>query len=469
MSFNSLQFLLFFSVVVLWYFLLKPKHRWKLLLCASCLFYMAFKPFYILILFFTIGIDYVAGIYIERSTGSKRKLLLVLSIISNLGVLAVFKYYSFIETNFALLFTFLHQSSPLPLLNIILPIGLSFHTFQAMSYTIEVYRGNQPAEKRLGIYALYVMFFPQLVAGPIERPQNLIHQFYEVKGWDFERIKAGLTRMAFGFLKKVVIADRLAVLVSDSYTHIEQHNGLSILLSTLAFTFQIYFDFSAYTDIALGAAQVLGFNLMENFRRPYSATSIAEFWNRWHISLSSWFRDYVYIPLGGNRLSRWRWGLNIMLVFVLSGLWHGASWKYVVWGGLHGTYIIVAMIKNQLFARAGLKTRKNFITQTINQAITFALVAFAWIFFRAGNFNEALIAIDKIFHLAAGNVLHFSFNLIEIVFTCTMVLLVLLKEKHFDTMPTSNTKWFATIFGSLVALCYLFGYFNANQFIYFQF
>ena len=275
--------------------------------------------------------------------------------------------------------------------------------------------------------------------------------------------------MAFGFLKKVVIADRLAVLVGDSYNHIEQHNGLSILLSTIAFTFQIYFDFSAYTDIALGASQVLGFKLMENFRNPFSATSIAEFWKRWHISLSTWFRDYVYIPLGGNRVSKWRWAFNIMLVFMLSGLWHGASWKYVVWGSLHGIYMVAAMIKNRLLDRAGLKAKKGFAIQTINRAITFTLVAFAWIFFRANNFNDALIAIDKMFHLAANTALHFSFNQNEIAFTCIMVLLVLLKEKYFNTLPTENTTWFATIFGSLMALCYVFGYFNANQFIYFQF
>ena len=469
MSFNSLQFLLFFPIVVLWYFQLNPRHRWKLLLGASCLFYMAFKPSYLLILFFTIGIDYLAGIYIEQSTGSKRKLLLALSIFANLGVLVVFKYYSFIETNFNLLFTFLHHAAPLPVLDIILPIGLSFHTFQAMSYTIEVYRGNQPAEKNLGIYALYVMFFPQLVAGPIERPQNLIHQFYEIHVWDFERIKAGLTRMAFGFFKKVVVADRLAVLVSDSYTHVEQHNGLSILLSTLAFTFQIYFDFSAYTDIALGAAQVMGFKLMENFRNPYSATRIAEFWHRWHISLSSWFRDYLYIPLGGNRVTAWRWAFNIMLVFMLSGLWHGASWKYVVWGSIHGIYMISALIKDQLFIRAGLKASKGIITETINRVITFALVAFAWIFFRANNFSEALIAIDKIFHLTCGNSLHFSLNLNEIIFTVAMLILVLLKEKYAAILPTGSTPGFVIVFGGLTALCYLFGFFNANQFIYFQF
>src|SRR5678815_1064118 len=225
-------------------------------------------------------------------------------------------------------------SNPVPFLKIILPIGLSFHTFQAMSYTIEVYRGNQKAERNFGIYALYVMFYPQLVAGPIERPQNLLHQFYENHKFDYERVVNGLKLILWGFFKKLVIADRLALYVGAVYNNPTHHTGLSFIMATIFFAFQIYCDFSGYSDIAIGAAKVMGFKLMTNFNRPYFARSISEFWKRWHISLSTWFKDYLYISLGGNRVSVPRWYFNLFIVFLVSGLWHGANWTYIIWGCL---------------------------------------------------------------------------------------------------------------------------------------
>ena len=314
------------------------KNRWFLLLVSSCYFYMAFVPIYILILAFTIVIDYFAGIYIENAKEERKKLFLVFSLIANIGVLAVFKYYNFLNENFSFLMHGFGLSNPIPYLSILLPIGLSFHTFQAMSYTIEVYRGHQKAERHFGIYSLYVMFYPQLVAGPIERPQNLLHQFREKYDFDYDRVVGGLKLILWGFVKKLVIADRLAIYVNAVYNNPEQHNGMTFIVATIFFAIQIYCDFSGYSDIAIGAAKVMGFKLMTNFNRPYFARNISEFWKRWHISLSTWFKDYLYISLGGNRVSIPRWYFNLMLVFIISGLWHGANWTYIIWGAWNGFY-----------------------------------------------------------------------------------------------------------------------------------
>ncbi len=333
MLFNSWQFLIFFPVITTLYFVLPHKYRWFLLLVASCVFYAAFVPAYLLILGATIIIDYVAGIYIEKNLGKRRLLFLIISVAANVGTLAFFKYFNFFNDNVSYLAHFIGWNYPIQSLKILLPIGLSFHTFQAMSYTIEVYRGHQKAEKHLGIYALYVMFYPQLVAGPIERPQNLIHQFYEQHKFEYQRVADGLKLMAWGMFKKVVIADRLSILVNQVYGNPTEFTGFPLILATVLFAFQIYCDFSGYSDIAIGAAQVMGFKLMDNFNRPYFSKSIGEFWKRWHISLSTWFKDYVYIPLGGNKVGKWHWQFNIFLVFLISGLWHGANWTYVIWGG----------------------------------------------------------------------------------------------------------------------------------------
>jgi D-alanyl-lipoteichoic acid acyltransferase DltB (MBOAT superfamily) len=297
MLFNSIQFLIFFPAVTALYFGLPHRLRWAWLLAASCYFYMAFMPSYILILGFTIVIDYFAGLAIENAEGRRRKLFLAASLAANVGVLVVFKYFNFLNANLKGLAEALRWNYPVESLAILLPIGLSFHTFQAMSYTIEVYRGAQPAERHFGIYALYVMFYPQLVAGPIERPQNLLHQFREVHRFDYERVASGLRLMAWGFFKKIVVADRLAVPVNLVYGEPEKHTGLALLVATYFFAYQIYCDFSGYTDIARGAARVMGFELMKNFDRPYAARSVAEFWTRWHISLSTWFKDYLFFPL----------------------------------------------------------------------------------------------------------------------------------------------------------------------------
>ena len=309
---------------------------------------MAFIPVYIVILACTILVDYMAGIAIERSEGQRKRLFLIVSLASNIGFLAFFRYFGFLNDNMALLARLIHWNYPLTALHILLPIGLSFHTFQAMSYTIEVYRGNQKAEKHLGIFALFVMFYPQLVAGPIERPQNLIHQFHEKHIIEYQSVVDGLKLMAWGLFKKVVIADRLALLVNVVYNNPTAYTGLTLIVATVFFAYQIYCDFSGYSDMAVGAAQVMGFKLTNNFYRPYFSKSIAEFWRRWHISLSTWFRDYLYISLGGNRVSKARWHFNILLTFLISGLWHGANWTYIFWGALNGTYLLFSMWTNDI-------------------------------------------------------------------------------------------------------------------------
>ncbi|RFM28341.1 MBOAT family O-acyltransferase [Deminuibacter soli] len=402
MLFNSFQFLLFFPVVTILYFLLPHRWRWLHLLIASCVFYAAFIPAYLLILFFTIIVDYYAGILIEGATGTRRKMWLVMSIITNVGTLAVFKYYNFFAGSINDLLVSLHiTGAALPLLKLILPIGLSFHTFQAMSYTIEVYRGHHKAERHFGIYALYVMFYPQLVAGPIERPQNILYQFHEKKYFDYNNVTSGLRLMLWGLLKKVVVADRLAQITDPVFNSPHLFSPLVLLMATVFFSFQIYCDFSGYSDIALGSARVMGFKLMKNFDTPYYAKNISEFWKRWHISLSTWFRDYLYISLGGNRVSVPRWYFNLFFVFLVSGLWHGANWTFIVWGALHGFYLVFAIVTQKprdfINEKTGLK-RIPWLYNTVQMFTTYCLVTFAWIFFRANTISDAGFIARRIPH-----------------------------------------------------------------------
>lgn len=476
MLFNSLPFFLFFVVVSILYFALPHKFRWALLLAASCYFYMAFVPVYILILGFTIVIDYFAGLYIEKSTGKRRQVFLIASLVANIGVLAVFKYHNFFNTNLTLLLQGFALKNPIPYLSILLPIGLSFHTFQAMSYTIEVYRGNQQAERHFGIYALYVMFYPQLVAGPIERPQNLLHQFREKHTFDYDRVTSGLRLMAWGLFKKVVIADRLAIVVDIVYKHPEQYNSLSLIIATVFFTFQIFCDFSGYSDMAIGAARVMGFRLMKNFDKPYLSQSVQDFWKRWHISLSTWFKDYLYIPLGGNRVSMPRWYLNLFLVFLVSGLWHGASWTFVIWGALHGFYLVFALMTTKLRARLF-----PFRIPFLSGLSTFGLVAFAWIFFRAKDVESAFYIAH---HMLSGIPALFSQKPIleplgvpQSSIYISFLLIIALETFHHLQSRSNLTAWLLArpvyvrwaIYYSLAIIMLLMGVFEDRQFIYFQF
>ncbi|HRH66731.1 MAG TPA: MBOAT family O-acyltransferase [Bacteroidia bacterium] len=468
MLFNSLAFAIFFPVVTIGYFLLNQRWRWSWLLLASCFFYMFFRPVYILILFFTIAVDYAAGILIEQSKTQKRKKwLLILSIIANVGVLALFKYYNFLNENISLLLGFTGHSVTFPFLEIMLPVGLSFHTFQAMSYTIEIYRGRQKAERHLGIYALYVMFYPQLVAGPIERPQNLIHQFREHYTFDYDRVSSGLRRMLWGLFKKMVIADRLSVYVDAVYQNPEHFSGWPLIWATLLFSIQIYCDFSGYCDIALGSARVMGFKLMENFNYPYFSASFREFWTRWHISLSGWFRDYVYIPLGGNRNGTSSFILNILIAFSLSGLWHGASWNFVIWGALHGLYVILERVFH----------REKSGHHPYRIVLTFLVVTFTWIFFRATTWSDAVHVITHLFQFQTGviglpqiSTLSFLINfiLIGILISSEAADFTGTKKVLTRLIPNQRIHHY-TINALLIIAILVLGVFEEQSFIYFQF
>src|SRR5689334_12035037 len=455
------------------YFVLPQRWRWAWLLAASCYFYMAFIPVYILILFFTIAIDYVAGIMIENAQGQKRKLYLAASIVANVGVLAVFKYFNFLSANANAIAEVFHWPYEFPILGIILPIGLSFHTFQAMSYTIEVYRGNQKAERNFGIYALYVMFYPQLVAGPIERPQNMLHQFYEKHELNYDNVVSGLKMILWGFFQKLVVADRLSIYVDAVYNNPENHSGLTLLLATIFFAFQIYCDFAGYSNIALGSAKIMGFKLMTNFRRPYYAKSISEFWRRWHISLSSWFTDYLYIPLGGNRVSVPRWYFNLLFVFLLSGLWHGANWTFILWGAINGLYLIFSLVfkkfNEKLSVFTGLKKNPR-ISAFVQIVTAFLLTNFAWIFFRANSIGNAFLIIRKIFTFK-GPLFIDTPSLI--VYSLLAIALLLISEfitEFYPELSLINHKYKPVryvAYACLITIILLLGVFDGGQFIYF--
>jgi alginate O-acetyltransferase complex protein AlgI len=488
MLFNSLHFLVFFIVVTTTYFAIPHKFRWFLLLAASCYFYMAFVPIYILILGFTIVIDYFAGIFLEKTQGGKKKWFLIASLFANIGVLAIFKYYNFLNDNLTSLLHVIGWKNPIPFLSILLPIGLSFHTFQAMSYTIEVYRGKQKAERHFGIYALYVMFYPQLVAGPIERPQNLIHQFYEKHYFDYQRVTDGLKLMAWGLFKKVVIADRLAICVDNVYNNPYEHQGLSLIIATIFYSFQIFCDFSGYSDMAIGAAQVMGFKLMRNFDRPYHSKNIHEFWGRWHISLSSWFRDYLYISIGGNRVTISRWYFNLFIVFLISGLWHGADWTFVIWGALHGFYLVFALITKNI--RSGISQficlhKLPVLNNVLQVLITFGLVTFAWIFFRAKSISVAIYITKNLItgiHQNIFNLFHHfplglhlgiskSDLLIGIGAIILMEIIHKMQNKYSlrDWIRTKPTLVRWSIYYVVILLIIFLGVYENRQFIYFQF
>lgn len=469
MLFNSLQFIVFFVFVTTSYFLLPHRFRWILLLCASCLFYMSFIPEYIFILGFTIVIDYFAGIFIEKSEGNRRKIFLIFSLIANIGVLAFFKYYNFFseQLNQALLAS--HQTHLLPALGIVLPIGLSFHTFQAMSYTIEVYRRNQKAEKQFGIYALYVMFYPQLVAGPIERPQNLLHQFYEKHSFDFERFKSGILLILFGLFKKVVIADRLSMVVDDAYLDPVQQSGTTLLIATFFYSFQIYCDFSGYADIAIGSARVMGFQLMPNFRNPYAAASIGDFWRRWHISLSTWFKDYLYVSLGGNKVSLLKHVRNLFIVFAISGIWHGANYTFLVWGVVHGLFLSFSVLRNNFFSSHESTGRNLRLPKPIRILFTFTLVCLSWVLFRAKDLKTAGEIYSKLTSISIHDKIETGLHSSELCFCFLLILLLILKDNFLPNLCVKKNSAFFLTGILLMLLCYFFGVFNLQQFIYFQF
>lgn len=401
MLFNSVEFLLFFPIVTLLYFVLPHKVRYLWLLAASYYFYMCWNPTYALLMLTSTAITYASGLVLQKAAekGTK-KWCVAVSFTLNLAILFFFKYFYFTLDNINVVLGWLQVAPLAPKFDVVLPVGISFYTFQALSYTVDVYRGELKAEKNFLKYALFVSFFPQLVAGPIERSKNLVAQFSERHCFDYERAKSGLLLMLWGFFQKLVIADRLAIAVNEVYNRLGDHSGAAAVLATVCFAFQIYCDFASYSDIARGAAQVMGFRLMRNFRQPYFSYSIATFWRNWHISLSTWFRDYLYIPLGGNRKGSVRKYINLFIVFLTSGLWHGASWNFVIWGAAHGIYQVVGGItkktRDRLW-RALHISPDGKVRKAVGIGTTFVLVTLAWVFFRADSLSAAKAVFSKMF------------------------------------------------------------------------
>lgn len=484
MEFNTLTFILFFPLITILYYLLPERVRRGFLFLVSCFFYMCWNYKYIVLLLFATVSSYLAALWIERSGEKKIKKGILMSYLAvSILLLFVFKYFHmFFETVAVAAAQVGIQFQPVTL-SFLLPVGISFYTFQTMGYVIDVYRGDITAERNFIDYGAFVTFFPQLVAGPIERSKNLLMQMKTGHILEPERFKKGFTQMLWGYFQKVVIADRIAVIVSKVYDNYESFSGVYIVLATILFAFQIYCDFDGYTNVAIGAARILGFDLMTNFDKPYLSTSIAQFWRRWHISLSTWLRDYLYIPLGGNRKGRLMKYRNLFITFLISGLWHGADWTYVVWGGLHGIYQIAEDIFRQLFAK---KSKNNALKAMGKGILTFAAVDFAWLFFRADSVGEAFGLLGRIFtDFGLSDLLNREMAIgmgmeIADIFVLAAALMVLalhdfLKEKvsvgeRIWAMPLP-ARWLALYVVMFVIL--IFGYYgpqyDAAQFIYFQF
>ena len=401
MTFNSWEFLIFFPVVAGLYFLLPKKLKWPMLLIASYFFYMYYQAALVVLILGTTLVSWLASNVIARTEKKwLSKLMLTLTLVVCFGVLFFFKYFDFLSGSVLGLVTLFGGSRDPVVLDLILPVGISFYTFQTLSYVIDVYRGDIEPERNFFFYALFVSFFPQLVAGPIERPGNLMPQLRETHKPQRDNLIRGSKQMLLGFFKKICVADVVAVYVNSVYNNPDGANGPSVLIATVLFAVQIYCDFSGYTDIATGCARIMGIRLMKNFDHPYTATSIKEFWGRWHISLSTWFRDYLYIPLGGNRRGRGRKLLNIMIVFLVSGLWHGANWTFVVWGAVHGIYQVLGDLtistRNRLLSKMKLSPSHPVVVWG-RRIGTFILVDLAWLFFRANSLTDAGVLLSKLF------------------------------------------------------------------------
>ena len=451
------------------YFITPTKWRYLILLVSSYYFYMSWNPNYVFLILFTTFISYFTAIKIENSVSKiNKKLYLTISILSSLSVLFFYKYFNFFGSTINELFRLTNIDVRVSYYSLLLPVGISFYTFQTLSYSIDVYKGKIKTERHFGIYALYVSFFPQLVAGPIERSTNLLPQFREKQELCFKNFVMGFKWIIIGLFMKLVVADRLSLYVDAVYNNVYEHSGLTYLIATVLFAYQIFCDFAGYSSIAIGVSRTMGYQLMTNFRRPYFASSISDFWHRWHISLSTWFRDYFYIPLGGSRVGIPRWYFNLFLTFLISGLWHGASWTFVIWGALHGIYIVIEnMFKLQL-----KKYKKTSIIERLSRIIlVFCLVNFAWIFFRANNVEESFYIIRNLFDWEAPiyldyKVFFYGFLGLMILFFHDYVI-----ENNEDSILLNNDINIKVLvyYVFLIFMTLYIGVFNGGQFIYFQF
>lgn len=484
MLFNSLHFPFFFIVFFALYFSLPHRFRYIFALAASCYFYMYFIPKYLLILVALILVDYAGGLAMERWVKYK-SLFLWVSVAANVGTLVFFKYLLFFDLNLSRLAALAHIPYKTTTLSLILPLGLSFHTFQSLSYIFEVYFGRYPAERRLDRYALYVLFWPQLVAGPIERPQNLLRQLQKVPSFSASAAVLGLRWILLGFFKKTVIADNISVYVDKIYGSAHQHQGPVLWMATYLFAIQLYCDFSGYTDIARGCAKIMGIDLMENFNLPYLSKSVAEFWRRWHISLSSWLNDYLFAPLLLVSMRRWSARLPVPLiqcmafisVFLVIGLWHGARWTFVIMGALHGLYLSFGLLTQRLRARfrkrIGLSSFPR-VESFLKIAVTFHLVCFSWIFFRAGNLGDAYYITTHLFtgwHFAEVSLISLLTPQIFFVILLGIVSLFLGSQGRWLWLQMeAKPRWVRwSVYYACLAIVLFMGVFEQRQFIYFQF
>lgn len=497
MIFNSYEFLVFFPAVILVYFIVPRKIRYIWLLITSYYFYMCWNPKYAILIIISTGVTYFSGILIykanqNRKSAKYKKWVVAISFIVNIGILVFFKYSGFVVYNLNILLERMNIN-PINSFDIMLPVGLSFYIFQALSYTVDVYRGAVKAERNPLRYALFVSFFPQLVAGPIERSGNLLSQIDDIDNlrlWDLNRFSSGIIIMLWGFFQKVVIADRISIFVDNVYSQYWMFGTVELVIATVFFAIQIYCDFGGYSLIAIGAAKAMGFELMENFNTPYFATSIKEFWRRWHISLSTWFRDYLYIPLGGGYCPKIKKYRNIMITFLVSGLWHGASWSFIVWGGIHGLYQVIGDISEPIRNKINYKFEVNTACMSYRLGkvfITFALTCFAWIFFRMNSLSNSIVFIKRMITRPNFWVLHnqslYSIGLdrieMNILLGSLMVLLLVdavryIKGITLDKYLKNQNLWFR--WGTIIILflaTIIYGIYgplyDSTQFIYFQF
>jgi alginate O-acetyltransferase complex protein AlgI len=478
MLFNSAEFLVFLSGLTLLYFLLKSSHRWLLLLIASYYFYMSWQPGYILLIAFTTLVSYLSGIYMGRTTDRKvRRKWLLGSLVANLGVLFFFKYFNFFNHSVKGVLDSLSIPYGFEGFDILLPVGISFYTFQTLSYSIDVYYGKNQPEKHLGIFALYVSFFPQLVAGPIERSENLLPQLRKKHAFDYSAISSGLKRICWGLFKKVVIADRLAVLVDTAYNSPDSQGGLTLIIATLLFAFQLYTDFSAYSDIAIGSARMLGIKLMENFNHPYVSKNITEFWRRWHISLSTWLRDYLFTPIV---FAKKKWGKNavlysIFITFTLCGLWHGPRWTYIIFGVLQG--VALALELKTVKKRKLWKEKYGSPYLWFSWALTFAYTLFSFIFFRANNTPESFSIVTSMITdpLSFGSTLEYfaEFSLSRVAFVLALLTAFIALDKWLSKLSAEEVNIPVTfkyiIYSVMTTSLITFGYWGKVEFVYFQF
>ena len=483
MTFNSWEFLVFYPIVAALYFLLPKKMKWPMLLIASYYFYAFYQAELLFLIILTTAVSFFMSHLIERTENTARKkLYLSLTLVVCLGVLFFYKYFNFLGSSVEGIITLLGKEPPSLVLDLALPVGISFYTFQTLSYVIDVYRGDIKTEKNFFFYALFVSFFPQLVAGPIERPGNLIPQLKEAHEPCRENFVRGGKLMLLGFFKKICVADLVASYVSAVYNSAENATSPAVVLATLMFAVQIYCDFSGYTDIATGCARIMGIKLMKNFDHPYSASSIKEFWSRWHISLSGWFKDYLYIPLGGSRRSPLRSTLNVFIVFLVSGLWHGANWTFVIWGALHGLYRVVGTLtlkkRNALIERTGLKVDSAAVVW-YRRVVTFLLVCLAWVFFRANSIFDAFTLLGALFTKASTLSSAFAYmkmdtvSILLVIFS-VVTMLVLDRAVSYDEQDGSdilvkNGAFIYYVFAVMLVWLLLLSRGQSSTFIYFQF